>query len=325
LAPADPRRGVLEEFAHRASLIARTPGIDAAALEACDALAAAGVDALLLKGASLARMLYRPGEHRGYFDVDLLAAPGDQARAGTVLAALGYMNLTELRGVDDVAGIVHEQHWSRVVRGFGNVSIDLHWKLPGCEAPADAVWAALNRHRTTIELEGRPVPTLDRAGLALHLPLHAAQHGSGDLKAVGDLRRGLHRWPSETWGQAGQLAHEVGAVEAFAAGLRLLPAGIALADELGLPEAEAQLWAIAHREERPRGVFHLTAFNEATGVRERMGIARRTLLPKRAWIAREYPWAAVGRIRLFTAYGIHALRSPAWAARAWRFRRRAQR
>lgn len=315
----------MEEFAHRARMVARVPGVDAAALEACDALAAAGVDALLLKGRSLARGLYRPGEHRGYFDIDLLAAPDDQAPAGAVLAALGYVNVTEMRGVDDVAGILHEQHWSRFVPEFGNVSIDLHWKLPGCEAPADAVWTTLSRHRSTIELEGRHVPTLDRAGLALHLALHAAQHGPGELKALGDLKRGLSRWPYETWEQATRLAHELQAVDAFAAGLQLLPAGLARSDELGLPRADAGLWVIAHRDERPRGAFHLQAFSEAASARQRIGVVRRALLPKRAWIVWEYPWAARGRFRLLAAYGRHALRSPAWAARAWRFRRRAPR
>ena len=162
-------------------------------------------------------------------------------------------------------------------------------------------------------------------GLALHLALHAANHGPGELKALGDLDRGLSRWPYETWEQATRLARELQAVEAFAAGLRFLPAGVARADELGLPQAEAELWAITHRDERPRGVFHLSAFSEAGTVCARLGIVRRALLPKRAWIAQEYPWAAAGRLRLLAAYGMHALRSPAWAVRAWRFRRRAPR
>src|SRR5436305_6166787 len=163
---AHPRSVALEEFASRAALSARRPVVDTAALEACDALAAAGVDALLLKGRALAQMLYRPGEHRGYFDVDLLTAPGDRARAGAVLAALGYANRTEMQGVDDVAGILHAEDWARVVAGFGNVSVDLHWRLPGCEAPPEAVWAALSRRRAAIELGGRRVPTLDRVGMA---------------------------------------------------------------------------------------------------------------------------------------------------------------
>ncbi len=322
---ADLRSGAMQEFAQRARLTAQAPALDAAALEACDALAAAGVDALLLKGGSLSRMLYRPGELRGYLDVDLFAARGARARAGTVLAALGYANITEGQGVDELPGILHAHNWSRLVPGIGNLSIDLHWQLPGCEAAPDVVWNALSRHRVTIELGGGRVLALDRTGLALHLALHAAQHGPGDLKILGDLGRGLSRWPYDTWEQATRLAYELRALGAFAAGLRLLPAGVARAGELGLPQAEAQLWAIAHRDERPRGALHVTAFSKAASARERIGIVRRALLPTRVWIAAEYPWAARGRSRLLAAYGMHALRSPVWAARAWRFRRRAPR
>lgn len=313
----------MEDFAHRARLAAYAPTLDAAALEAWDALATAGIDALLLKGAALARSLYRPGEHRGYCDVDLLVAAGDHARAGTVLARLGYTNRTERFGVEEVAGSLHAHDWLRPVPGFGTLSVDLHWRLSGCEAPAEAVWAALSRRRVFLELGGGRVAALDHVGQALHLALHAAQHGPDDAKALGDLARGLDRWPDETWEQATRLAGELQALDAFSAGLRLLPAGAARADALGLPRAEAQLWAIAHRAERPRGTFHLTALSRAGGVRERLGIARRALLPRRPWIVLAYPWAAGGGFRLIAAYAMHVLRSPSWAARAWRFRRRA--
>lgn len=321
----DPRHAALEEFSHRARLTAQTDVLDAAALEAWDALTAAGVDVVLLKGPALAQTLYRPGEHRGYGDVDLLAAPGDRAAAGAALTALGYANITAGYGVDELAGNVHAHHWSRFVEGSGSVSIDLHWRLPGCEAAQEASWAALRNHRTAVELQGRRVEALDRVGLALHLALHVAQHGPGDVKALGDLGRGLDRWPYEIWEQATGLARDLQAVEAFAAGLRLLPAGVARADELRLPQAGARLWAIAHRNDRPAGVFHLTAFTEAAGARERIGILRHALLPQRAWIARVHPWAAGGGLRLIAAYAVHAFRSPAWAARAWRFRRRVPR
>src|SRR5215203_1808578 len=128
----------LEEYVARSRMIARQSGLDAAALDALDAVVAAGVDALLLKGPALARTLSRPCEHRGYFDIDLLVAPADLVAAGSALASLGYTNVSELHGVDDVAGILHSQFWSRLEPGFGNISIDLHWRLAGCEAPPGA-------------------------------------------------------------------------------------------------------------------------------------------------------------------------------------------
>jgi hypothetical protein len=315
----------LQEFAVRSRTVARQSEVDAAAVTALDALNAAGVDALLLKGVALARTLYRSDEHRGYYDVDLLVAPVDLAAAGGALAGLGYTNVSESRGIDDLAGILHAEVWSRLVPDFGNLLIDLHWRLDGCEAAPEIAWNALRARRAFIELDGHRVPTLDHSGLALHLALHTAQHGSADLKAVGDLNRGLERWSPEIWKQAAQLAHELRATEAFAAGLRLVPVGAVLARELRLPAADALLWAIAHRDTRPRGSFHLQTLTEARGLRGRAKVLRRSLLPTRAWIIWEHRWAARGGPQLLAAYGLHILRSPAWAAKAWLYRRRAQR
>jgi hypothetical protein len=315
----------LEEYVARSRTIARRSRLDAAALEALDGLHTAGIDALLLKGPALARALYRPDEHRGYFDVDLLVAPADLGAAGAVLARLGYTNVSEKRGIDDLAGILHAQLWSRLDPGFGNVSIDLHWRLAGCDVPPQTAWTALSANRAAVNLGGRSVATLGSPGLAFHLALHAAQHGPDDLQAVGDLDRGLSRLPPEVWKEAAQLAPELRATEAFAAGLRLLPAGVALADDLRLPWAEALLWQIAHRDARPRGTFHLQALTDAKSLRERALVVRRSLLPTRAWIVWEQSWAAPGGLRLVAAYALHIARAPVWVARAWRFRRQAGR
>ena len=59
--------------------------LDAAAVEALDAFHALGVRCLLLKGAALSRLLYTPGEYRGYSDVDLLVAPDDLSAARRAL------------------------------------------------------------------------------------------------------------------------------------------------------------------------------------------------------------------------------------------------
>jgi len=291
-------------------------------VEVLDACAAVDVEPLLLKGAALARTLYRRDESRGYFDVDLLVPSEDLSAVGQVLDDMGYRNVTELQGVDDVAGILHAQMWAQSVPEFGNLSFDLHWLLYGCEAPPQLVWETLSARHMFIDVAGRRVRTLDRPGLALHLALHTAQHGPDDLKAAADLNRGLERWSPEIWCQAADLAAELRAVEAFAAGLRLVPGGDLLARRLELPAADALLWQIAHRGERPRGTLHLQAFTEAQGLTERMKLLRRSLLPRRAWIVWEQPQAARSRGRLFAAYCAHILRAPAWAARAWRFRRR---
>lgn len=316
----------MEAFARRVRDRPTLRRLDAATAEALDTFGASGVDALLLKGPALAQALYSTGEHRGYWDVDLLVSPRDLPAAREALAGLGYLNTRERLGIDEVAGGLDSETWIRIGEGpTAGLSIDLHWRLPGSQAPPELAWDALAQRRAWSHLDGRRVPMLDRKGLALHLATHAAQHGVRYSKPIGDLTRGLERWSLEVWRGAEQLAREVQATEAFAAGLRLVPPGAALARDLGLPAAGELEWTIAHRDARPRGTFHLRAFAQAPTLRERASVLRRSLLPRREWMDWQYPWARAGGARLVVAYGVHLLRAPLWAARAWRFRRRASR
>ena len=320
------RRRALDEFAERAQSEPFRAALDEAAAQALDALDAAGVDALLLKGPALARILYSEGETRGYSDIDLLVGPGDLARAAPGLESIGYRRIGA-GIIDDVAGVLHAETWVRraPTAELGHHLIDLHWRIYGCDAPAELVWEVLAPRRASIDLGPRPAPTLDRAGLALHMATHAAQHGPDSLKPIADLARGIERWPEDVWRDAAKLAAQLEGTPAFAAGLRLLPAGAELAGDLGLPPTDELTWAILNREARPRGAFQLDALSRARGFRKRANILRRSLFPNREWVIAHHPWAGAGRIPLAGAYAMHLTRAPVWAARAWRYRRRERR
>jgi hypothetical protein len=327
-APAARTARALEDFLQRVKPVVSdfTPDLDAVAVELFEAFAAAGVDALLLKGPALAQMLYTPDEHRKYSDVDVLVAPHGVAPARQTLARLGYRAASQTFAIEDVGGVVHEEGWWG--RGPGarhDLLVELHLRLAGSEAPPCATWDALAARRTTIELQGRRVPALNREGAALHLATHAAQHGPAYRKGCRELGLGLERWPFEVWEGAARLALEVEGCEAFAAGLRLVPTGRELARALGLAATDALDWEIRHGDLRPRGTFHVTALREAQSLRARATVIGRALLPPRRWITWQHPWAQAGGARLVAAYALHLMRAPAWAARAWRFSRRAQR
>jgi Uncharacterised nucleotidyltransferase len=301
-----------------------SPALEAFAAELFGGFADAGVDALLLKGAALARLLYEPGERRGYVDVDVLVRPDHLERAAGLLRDRGYRNATELHGIDYVKGSVPSDTWVPPA-GAAPYDVDVHRWLPGAQASPEPAWDALWARRTAIELAGREIPVLGRDGLALHLALHAAQHGPDFVKGVVELRRALERWPPEVWSEAVSLAEEVEALPRFAAGLRLVPEGRELVASLHLPVTGAVEWEIGHRAERPRGTFHVEAFGEAESLRERLGLARRALFPSRQWLVVEHHWAARGPLHLALGYALHIARTPAWALRAWSFRRRARR
>jgi hypothetical protein len=316
----------LDEFIARARGMRRQEELDRATIAALTAFESADIDTRVLKGPALAQRLYGQGrESRGYTDIDLLIAPRDLTSARRVLRDLGYEEVVLVPGIDDVAGIQHSEIWNRPGERGGPIWIDLHWRLDLCEAPGDAIWDALAASRSSIILSGKPVAILGDDGLALHLALHAAQHGPDDTKAMADLARGIERWPSAVWGSAAELADAVQGTPAFAAGLRLLPAGARLASQLGLPPTLELDWEIRNRAARPRGTFHLQALTEAGGLGERLNVLRRSLLPTPDWIRWEFPWAARGRAALLVAYARHLARAPRWALRAMRYRRSARR
>jgi Uncharacterised nucleotidyltransferase len=305
----------LDDFVARAHMQDRANELEAA----FEAFGSAQVDALLLKGPALARRLYAQGESRAYLDVDLLVPPRDLASARMALTKLGYA--TFHKALDDVGGVQHGEVWAGRGERGGGVWIDLHWRLSGCEAAGDVVWNALAGGRGSIEVRGRQVPVLGDDGLALHLALHAAQHGLSAKKPIEDLRRGIELWTLEVWRSAARLAATVQGVPVFAAGLRLVPRGAELARRLGVPPTPELEWEIMHREARPRGTFHLDAMANARGLRERASVLRRSLLPSREWIESQFPWAVRSRPLLLAAYARHIIRAPVWAARAARFRR----
>ena len=320
--PADPRMQALLEFTARASNVGSREILDRAAVDALAAFEAAGTGALLLKGPVLARRLYRPGEQRSYLDIDILVDPDALEAARSALVGLGYnKDRADASGVDNFLGVVHAETWAART----GCSIDLHWQLPGCRCAPRHAWSVLHGGRDTLEIANGQAPVPGPDALALHVATHAAQGGLDDVKAIGDLARAVERWPLDRWRAAASLADALDATAAFAAGLRLLAQGAALAGELGLPATAELEWEIRHQSLRPRGTFHVRGLLDADGWAARARVVRRSLFPRSAWIRAQMPWARGGRFALAAAYALHVARAPSWGLRAYLFDRRARR
>ena len=69
---------------------ASTFRLDVKGVEVRQALHAAGIRTVLLKGPAFARLLYRDSRSRGYSDVDLLVDPAAVQRAEQILAAVEF-------------------------------------------------------------------------------------------------------------------------------------------------------------------------------------------------------------------------------------------
>jgi hypothetical protein len=300
--------------------VARTLRVDAAAAEVLRGLREADCRAILVRGASLERELHEPGRRRTYGDTDVLVQRADLRRAGGVLSGLGYDLVLDHRDHPGVAE-PHAQEWTRSPH---HDRVDLHWRLPGVNAPPEVAWQAFSVQTVPIHLGGATGETLNRAGVALLVALHAGHHGDLEQRPLRDLDRALEALDRDTGSAASRLAAQLDAGEAFAAGLRLDPAGAELAAELRLPEVASSRRRLMAAG-APPGSLGLLSIVEAPTLRRRVAAFPLRLFPRPDLMRRMSPLARRGRAGLALAYparlGSRAWRLPA-AIRAVRASRR---
>ncbi len=206
--------------------------LDAAAVEAIEAMGADDIPAILLKGPAIATWLYDHPWERLYNDVDLLVAPENHGRAESALRRLGYAAAWPPKR----ESVHHASTWTR--GGDRPAAVDLHWRVPLARNGA-ASWSVLSPETEALSIGPVTVQTLSPAARAMWTVVHAVQHGVGSGKAMRDLERALERANADTWDHAAELARRLGLEEPFAVGLRLLPAGAELANRLSLADSSS--------------------------------------------------------------------------------------
>jgi hypothetical protein len=271
--------------------------IDAGTADVVEGFEHAGVQALLLKGASIATWLYPDRTQRPYLDCDLLVAPAQFAKAEDVLSAMGYESLLGEMGMPSW-WCEHAAWWQRPSDGL---CVDLHRTLVGVRVDHATSWQVLSRNTTNVLVAGRPMPTLDLPARTLHVALHAAQHGLGSGLAVADLERALAEADDDLWRAAADIAAELDAAAAFLAGLRLVPAGRELVARLRLPDVrsvEAELRAGSP----PPLALAFEQLVRAHGGRTRAAMLWRKLVPSVAFMWDADSYALEDRPGLARAY-----------------------
>jgi Uncharacterised nucleotidyltransferase len=296
--------------------------LDVAAAEAFACFERAGVRALLLKGRSISGWLYGEGDDRPQIDCDLLVAPSDLVSAERILLSLGYRRYWDDRRMPSW----WREHAGEWLRDRDRVVLDVHRALPGIGVAHEAAWTVLSRDPATLIIATRNVPVLGFPARTLHIVLHAAHHGAGSLFPIEDLGRALRAADSGVWRAAAELARELDALDAFTAGLQLHPDGLALARSLGLPSRVSTQAALRASAPPPLALgFEQVA--QARGIRARIVILARKLVPPADFMRHWDPRAARSRSALIKAY----LRRPLWLLRLaprglrawWRARARA--
>jgi hypothetical protein len=292
--------------------------IDAATGEVVEALRAQGIDSLILKGATFAEW-YPPDSARTYVDGDVWVAPADVQGAERTLAELGFVPTADERGLPDW----WQEHASSWLREHDQGKIDLHRRLQGAEAAPESVWSTLWAGRDPMTIGGVSGWRLSEPGRALYATLHATHHGSEDARGLPHLEAALGCVDDAAWSAALDLARELDAVEAFSTGLRLLPAGTALAERINAPDARSVRTELL-ASTPPPVALGFDQLSDAHGLR-RAEILLRKLFPPPGFIRHWWPPAARNRRMLVVGY----LYRPIWLVknapagyRAWREARR---
>lgn len=292
--------------------VGATLALDSLTGELVSALGDASIATIVLKGPALEQRLYGAGESRTHDDIDLLAAHSDLKRAEDLLHGLGFRYAAESE---------HARAW---IRERDGITVDLHKTLIGIGVSPAEAWSVLSAETEPMRVGRASLNVLNPSATALHVALHAAQHGALGSRPAEDLKRAVERLPEQVWTRAAELAVQLAALPAFAAGLRLDPHGAELASALGLSGGGSVETAlrIASPPVTALGIQRLAT---TPGMRGKAAFLMQELVPPATFMRAVFPFARRGRLGLAATY----LWRPWWLAwhagpalRAWRRARR---
>ena len=184
-APVDS--GVARALGDQAARIARQGLIFAAETHRLqNALDAAGIGNLVLKGAALEMLAYGALGLKSAWDIDLLVTPQDASRARAVLENAGYA-LTSPPEPSPLAfaqwvDLAKECVFTHLRTG---TPVELHWRLVDSDLLLGL--SARSAWQTVYLAPDMPVRTLATEGLFAYLSVHGASHGWSRLKWLADL------------------------------------------------------------------------------------------------------------------------------------------
>lgn len=184
------------------------------------ALDAAGVPALVFKGAQLAYTVYDRPDLRPRLDSDLLVRPADRAGAHDALAALGY------EWTEQFTGDLIAYQSTHVLRRDGVVThvVDLHWRIANPQQFGLMIDVGdLFARSTPLARLGRTARGLGAAHALFISCVHPVAHHAGADRLIWswDLHLLVPRMETDDWTEFVTLALRSGAARVCARSLEL--------------------------------------------------------------------------------------------------------
>lgn len=185
-------------------------------------LTQAGIDAVGIKGPTLAQLAYGDITLRQFGDIDILVNRDQAFMAAKQLLNDGHtaplpVSLLSSRTCLDVS-----KDYS-LVNTTGHVHTELHWRLfekKYIYADAVVIKAGTQSGLQTVIINAKPITTLSNELLIVYLCLHGAKHAFERLLWLCDIDR-LIRHTELDWDRASEIAHGTHSLRSFHLGLHL--------------------------------------------------------------------------------------------------------
>jgi len=285
-----------------------------------DALAAAGIDALVMKGAALAYMIYEAPHLRARVDTDLLIRREQLEAAEQVFAAHGWSRPPEADF--ELAGA--QRHYVKPAPASRRVHLDVHWRIANPRTFSEALsFEALRAGAVAVPGLGRAARAPRLVDAVFLACVHRVAHHDDevDLLWLWDIHLLIARLSADDENELVAMAVRAGMTGVCARGLDLVstafgtPGAVPLASRLraaggGRPEPASRFLD---------GVRPITTLQAdlATfpGWRMPLRMLAERVMPSRAYIRARYPrWP---RRLLWLAYVDRVVRgAPKWFRRS---------
>jgi hypothetical protein len=192
-----------------------------------DSFAAAGVEALVIKGPVLSARCYGDPGLRQYGDLDLIVRDADILRSTELMVDLGYEPRVPLAAIH--AKKIPGEYVFR--QSSTKLLVEFHTELTFRYHPRPLPLESLFKRQVQVDIDSHRVPALSREDELVLISIHGAKHFWEQLSYIADVAAFVSHQDLD-WERVRSSAEEVG-------GERMLNVGLRLAAEvLGAPLPE---------------------------------------------------------------------------------------